>query len=210
MRASILAVVLATNLACAEHAASVLAADGSIDPGRLQAFIASVEPSIRSYPPQFRDQAHRDEIMALTQKVGTELINMDYASVSDPGLVTDVAHVLAMAHNLDFDTARQAKQWFEAALAASPNDRRTNYLFGMFLVSTRTHFFESEPYLEAALALGEDDALYTLGLVALRKGDQDKALEMLTAYRDNNPDNQRVEQMIDAIEDGTLKFYETE
>lgn len=89
--------------------------------------------------------------------------------VSDVNILIDFGCILSMGHNLDLGTSELSKQYFEKALKIEPNNVKANYLFGMFLVSTRKYFYDSIPYLEKALKLGKEDARFSLGLVYLRQ-----------------------------------------
>ncbi|MEO0509423.1 MAG: hypothetical protein AAF065_06160 [Verrucomicrobiota bacterium] len=131
---------------------------------------------------------------------------MDPAQIKDVSLLTDLAYILSMGHNLDMGTAELSKNFFEGALKREPNNRRANYLMGMFLVSTRKYQFDSVPYLEKALELGEKDAEFTLGLIAVNQGRRDEGLRMLKNYSDDYPNNEHVKQIIEAIEKEELEF----
>ena len=183
----------------------VTSGEGALDPQRVSRLIQAVEPAIRGYPPQFRDRAHRDAVVAsMTQAVG-ELSKMDFTGQTDVALLTDVAHLLAMGHNLDLGTAARAKSTFEQVLALAPDDRRANFLFGMYLVATQQFHFDSLPYLEKALALGAGDARFPLGILYAERGEQDKSLSTLESYAADYPNDRRVRQVIEAVRAGRLK-----
>jgi hypothetical protein len=185
---------------------TVLSADGKLDPAKLELFVAWVEPSIRQYPPRFKDKEHQDQVVGATQGVVKELLATDTSQVKDQKTVTNVAHTFAMAHNIDLGTAKQAHATFEKAISLNPEDRRTNYLFGMFLIATKAHHFDGLPYLEKALALGERDALFSIGLLLVEKGENEKGLVALETYAKEHPEDTHTRKIIQAIKDGKLKF----
>lgn len=190
------------------EASSVLGPDGKPSASHVSAFVASVEPFIREYPPRFKDNQHQEQVLGATKQVVVELETADLSSVKDQKLLTDIAHTFAMAHNVNLGTAPKAKSTFESALALNPNDRRTNYLFGMFLISTRAYHFDALPYLEKAHSLGEKDALFSIGLLLVQKGEKQKGLEALEAYAREHPESSHAQRVIKGIKDGTLKFHE--
>jgi tetratricopeptide (TPR) repeat protein len=115
----------------------------------------------------------------------------------------------ARLHNLDLPTSLKAKQAFERAIAINPNDRRANYLFGMFLISTKAYHFDSLPYLQKAYALGEEDALFSIGMLLVRKDEKAKGLEALEKYAKVRPESVQTRRVIEGIKNGTLTFHET-
>jgi hypothetical protein len=74
-----------------------------------------------------------------------ELNALDLSDVKDSDVLTSIAFIFSMAHNLDLGTAPKAKEVFERSLSMNPDNLRSNYLFGMFLVSTREHHFDAPP-----------------------------------------------------------------
>lgn len=199
----VLALIAMARVIAAEP--RVTSSEGALDPERVSSLIRSVEPAIRGYPPQFRDRAHRNSVVAsMTQAVG-ELSKIDLTTQTNVALLTDVAHLLAMGHNLDLGTGVRAKSTFEQALALAPDDRRANFLFGMYLVATQQFHSDSQPYLEKALALGESDTRFPLGILYAERGEQEKSLVMLEAYAADYPNDTRVRRVIDAVRAGRLK-----
>ncbi|HRE15674.1 MAG TPA: tetratricopeptide repeat protein [Rhodocyclaceae bacterium] len=181
---------------------------GALDEQRLAAFVNSVEPYIKEWPPRFRDQSQRAELLNSVASAIKQLSKIDLSAIKKQQVLVDVAHLYAMAHNLDFNTAAQAKSTFEKAIAIDPNDRRTNYRYGMFLISTRAFHFESLPYLEKALELGEKDALFSIGLLQIEKGNKEKGLAALERYLQEHPESQHTRKVIQAVKDGKLTFQQ--
>ena len=100
-----------------------------------------------------------------------------------------------------------ARKLFERAIALNPENRRTNYLFGMFLAATRVHQLKSLPYLRKAYALGQKDALYTIGLMLVRKGEKEEGLRALEAYaKETSGIGTHPPPIIRAIKEGKLRF----
>lgn len=187
---------------------SILSVDKKFDSSKLTNFVKTVEPHIREWPPRFQSREQESQIRNATSAVVKEIEALSLGAIRDQDALTNIAHTLAMAHNLDLGTGEKAKITFEQAIALNPENRRTNYLFGMFLISTRAHHFESLPYLEKAYALGERDALYSIGLLLVRKGEKVKGLEALEKYASEHPKSTHTRKVIAAIRDGSLEFRE--
>ena len=188
---------------------SVLRPDGTLDPARLAAFVAWAEPCIRDWPPRLTGSDHQAQVLDSTRRVVEELDAVPVSAITDQRTLTNIAYSLAMAHNLDLPTSLKAKQAFERAIAINPNDRRANYLFGMFLISTKAYHFDSLPYLQKAYALGEEDALFSIGLLLVRKDEKAKGLEALEKYAKVRPESVQTRRVIEGIKNGTLTFHET-
>ena len=188
------------------NAQSIVDSDGKIIPIELNQFVLGVEPYIKQYPPRFKNKEHQLEVINETKNVIQQINGIKLSDKTDILVLTNVAYLLAMAHNIDLNTASSAKQVFELAVKTEPDNVRTNYLFGMFLISTKKYHFESEKYLQKAYELGEQDALYSLGLLKIQKGKKEEGLSMLREYSQNNPGNEHVKKVIKAINEEKLQF----
>lgn len=177
-----------------------------LDPGKLSRFLAEVEPYIRGWPPRFRDAEHQKQLTGQVTQAVSEIDALGIGNIPDAAQLTYVAQILAMGHNLDMPTAGKARVAFEAVLAKNPESRRANYLLGMMLISTKSHHFESLPYLEKAYALGEMDALFSIGLLQLEQGEKEKGLESLERYSRARPELEHPRRVIQAVKDGKLTF----
>ena len=191
----------------AEPVSSIMGADETqIDPKKVEDFIAWVEPSIREYPPRFKDDDEEQSLQYCALLVMGEIKKLDPKTIKDAAVLTNLAHILSMGNNLDFPTGAQAKTFFEHALSLDPNSKRANYLFGMFLIATDKFHLESLPYLQKAFSLGEKDAQYSVGLLFCEMGNKTQGLQDLEAYSKANPENEKAKQVIQSIKDGTLTF----
>lgn len=212
MKFLFLAILTSMSLAqAAEQVSSILSKDGqNIDKEKVKEFIEWSEPHIRQYPPRFEDEDQQKRITLSSLLVTGEIRKFETKKLKDADLLTDLGHIMAMGHNIDLPTAEQGKLLFEQALAEAPASKRTNYLFGMFLVSTSRYQNEALKYLKKAYELGEKDAQYSIGLILCRQGEKEKGLKELEGYSKANPDNEHVKEVIKAIKDSTLKFKESE
>ncbi len=162
-----------------------------------------------NYPPRFdtpqdRQRAERDAKMLS----GMLDVMVDVPS-PDPELLLSAARLNALGHNLHIPGAAQkANALFQRFLAAVPSDPRGNYLYGHFLASAGQAKL-ALPYLEQALALGVDDAAYTMGMSYLSVGDKDSALKYLEDYRRRQPGNGNVDKLIDGIRNATIEIKKT-
>jgi len=211
MKSLILIYLLGAVIAhCAEQVSSIMTVDGKhVDSKKVEEFIAWAEPSIREYPPHFKDADQEKRINLSTLLVTNEITKLDPKKIKDAVLLTNLGHILAMGNNLDLPGGEQAKVFFERALSLDPKSRRANYLFGMYLISTSKFHMESLPYLQKAYVLGEKDAQYSVGLLLCEKGDKTNGLKELESYSLANPNNESVKQVIKATKDGTLEIKRT-
>ena len=187
---------------------TILDVNKKIDTVKVREYIEWASPCIKSYPPRFTDAAQRKSIIFKTSSICKEIRDLSIKNINDINMLIDLGYILSMGHNLDLGTAELSKQYFEKAITLAPDNVKANYLFGMFLVSTRKYFNDSVPYLEKALKLGEKDAGYSLGLIYIRKGETEKGMKMLEEYSKNNPKNEYVKKIIKAIQEKKLEFKE--
>ncbi len=169
-------------------------------------FISYYSQYIKVYPPKFKNKKHKNKVVSKTQKIIEKLNQINIDELHNFDYLINIAYIYSMAHNLDLGTGQYSKDVFERALSIEPDSKKGNYLFGMYLVSTNKYFFESEVYLKKALLLGEKDALFTLGLVEIKKGNNKNGLKYLEEYSKNNPNNHYVLKIIDAIKNDKIQF----
>lgn len=93
----------------------------------------------------------------------------------------------------------------DAIFKLEPDNTETHYRLGFFLASSN-RLEESIPHLEKAAENGVIDANYSLAMVYLSQEKFDKALEYLAVYKENSPENQEINDLIEAIKSGELKI----
>lgn len=127
---------------------------------------------------------------------------------ADSELLISMGRVQAIRHNLDLDGAgEQAVAWFRRLLAREPEHVLGNYHFGVLLASTLPPDDDTAiPYLEKAIALGVDDAWYSLGMKYLTREDVSEALRCLETYASKRPDDKSVQLFIEALKSDELSF----
>ena len=205
----ILTILFSCSSIAGDGALSILDKKGRVSGLFVTQYIALVEPYIREYPPKFEGEEHKKRIVSSTNNVINELVGIDFGKIKDVDLLVDIAHIFSMGHNLDLGTASASKTIFEHALSVDSSNARANYLFGMFLVSTKKYLFESEKYLKKALELGKTEAKYSLALLQIQKGHADVGLKMLEEYIAEYPENSRAKKVIESLKRGELKFRAT-
>jgi len=188
-----------------KQVSSITDENGSIIKSKLKEYIEFVSPYIREYPPRFKSKDHQKKIQLSTMMVIGEIKALEIDTIKDIDLLIDFGYILSMGHNLDLGSSNLAKVYFDKAVSQEPDNVRANYLYGMFLVSTRKYFYDSIQYLEKALELGEEGARYTLGLIYMRKGNKEKSLKLLEEYAKNNPENNHVKKMIEHVKKDEVK-----
>ena len=181
----------------------------SVDMMVVDYYIKRIRRHAWQYPPKFASEEQQVEVTDKLRRL-LKLLEMmgqtPQASV-DSQFLARAAYSNSMGHNADIKgAAERARHYYGKLLEVSPDSVTANYEYCMFLAGTRVSHFDSIPYLEKALALGNDDARYTLGLILVRQGNTKKGLEMLEQYSSDHPDNERVKSMIEAVHAGTLKI----
>lgn len=117
-----------------------------------------------------------------------------------------LGYLHTLGHNLDIaDSDKKAVDAFTALLVLSPDDRRGNFRYGMFLATT-TKVADAIPYLEKAKTLGVVVADYPLGMAYVAVGDRAKALENLETYSKRVPSDGNVVKIIDAVHKGSIEI----
>ena len=204
---AILSLTLAALASGADQPAPSSAVDGrELDPEKLQQFIDSVEPWIGKYPPHFKDEKHKKVILDATQKVTDDIKTINPDKIQDVKLLTTLAYILAMGHNVDMHTFSEARIFFERALTLDPDNAHANYLFGMFLISTDQYHFDSLPFLQKALQGGERAAHLPIAMLYYQRGDKKEAMVQLKAYSDAFPQDFGAGDLYTAMKNGTLQF----
>ena len=193
----------------AAQVSSIYSKDKKLSSKEINRYIQWVEPYIKQYRPKFKSTEQQKKIYLSSMLVIKEILKLDYSNISDSKVLAKLGHISAKGHNLDLQSAPTAKLLFEKSLEIESEDVKTNYLMGMFLVSTRKYFYESIPYLEKALKLGQEDARFTLALIKVKQGKLDEGLKMLEKYSQKNPENEHVKKIIQSIKDQKLKFKES-
>ena len=154
------------------------------------------------YPPSFdsTEQKQRaiQDLHALSGMLGLLLKD----GKPNPQILFRAAITNRMGHNLDIPgAAEKAEQQFQALLQVEPDAPQGNYQFGIFLAETG-RVERSIPYLEKALALGLEEANYSLGMAYLGVGNKEEALTRLRGYLKERPNDSAAQELIKAIENG--------
>lgn len=206
--AALLGLLLFTSaLLRAEEVTSILSADGkTVDADKLQKFVEWVEPWVHEYPVRFENDAQKQSILTGLRKVTDEIQKMDVTTMTNVDQLTTLGFVLAMGHNADLRTATKAHMFFQRALTLDPGSRRANFLYGLFLMGTDKYHFDSLPFLEKSLGLGERDAQYYIALLYYQKGDKAKAVQQMETYIKARPDMHPAKKVLESMKNGSLSF----
>ena len=186
---------------------SILAADGKTpDPVKVQKYIDWVERAMVEYPTHFASEDEKKTMVAAAEKVTDEIMAMDLQKMTDAKTITILAYILGMAHNVDLRTFGKAREFYQRALELDPDSVRANYLYGMLLISTERYHFDSLPYLQKALALGERDAQFSIAMLYYQKGDQGTAIREMEGYAKARSKEPQIWDIIKLMKAGTLDF----
>jgi tetratricopeptide (TPR) repeat protein len=178
-----------------------------VDVKLIDQVVSDLAAHAKDYPPKFRTEEEKSRAV----KDSTVLIELFDILAADKdahsALLRKAAFVDSIGHNLDIPgAADKAVQTYERVLELEPDNARANLSYGIFLAGTGTRQKDSLQYLNKALELGLEDARYTLGLVHLAVGDNDKAVEYLEAYAKTRPEDNRTGKLLAAIKSGNVKF----
>lgn len=177
------------------------------DLAAIDASLAHIASHARSYPPKFADDGERAQIETELRTLLGEIAAALAGAVDNTDLLFRDAYANAMGHNLDLSGCGQrSMDSYEHLLALSPENAAAHYCYGLFLVSTAAHQKEIIPHLEKAVALGCNDALYTLALAELSQGNKDAAIKHLQEYAERHPKDVDAQQMIEHIEKSEVRF----
>jgi tetratricopeptide (TPR) repeat protein len=155
---------------------------GGIDMRYLDRMLADLASGAANYPPKFDEQDTQRAARDATTVAGMlDILVRD--PKAHPEILFRAASVNAMAHNLSVPgAAERASAIYQRLLALQPENPRTNFHYGAFLGNTG-RFRESVGYLEKALAGGNINAAYSLGIVHTALGNKDRALRYLETYQ---------------------------
>lgn len=152
------------------------------------------------YPPSFDSTEQKlravQDLNTLSGMLGLLLEN----GKPNPQILFRSAIANRMGHNLDvYGAAEKAEQQFLALLQAEPDAPQGNYQFGIFLAETG-RVERSIPYLEKALALGLEEANYSLGMAYFGVDNKAEAIARLNVYLKNNPSDSATQKLVQSIQ----------
>jgi len=176
----------------------------------LKRFIIENSPYIKDYPPHFKSKKHKKVIIKKTKAMINKLDKTELNKENSIESIINAAQIYAMAHNLDLGTGTKAKEAFSLALKLQPENSKANYLYGMFLISTQKYQLDSEKYLLKAYSLGVEDALFSLGLIELMKGNKPKGIALLEQFSKKNPSNKYVLRILDGAKSNRIQFKKSQ
>ncbi len=179
-----------------------------IDLDYLDLVIADLARHAQSYPPRFETDEERARAERDARSAASLLAIFARGDEAEPQVLLRAGRVSAIAHNLDIQGAGdQATDYFERLLRQEPENGQGHWHYGAFLAATAVPQKQEDgvKHLERALALGIEEARFSLGIAHLMLGNQAKALEYLKEYSRTNPDHARAKALIEAIAAGKVK-----
>ena len=151
------------------------------------------------YPPSFESPEQKQRAIQDLNTLSGMLSMLLKEGKPNPQILFRSAIANRMGHNLDIPgAAEKAEQQFQALLQAEPDNRQGNYRLGVFLAETG-RLERSIPYLEKALALGVEEANYSLAMVYLGMENKDDAIARLEEYLKARPNDKSAQELITAI-----------
>jgi tetratricopeptide (TPR) repeat protein len=174
----------------------------------VDAISADLAAHALRYPPSFRTTEERQRAENDAQRLAGVI---ETVTKRDPTQKDDVSSELllklamleAIGSNLDLPgSAGHAVATFERLLAREPDNRWANYHYGVFLAGTATLQGKAEPYLKKALALGINDAHFSLAMLHVSLGDDAAAMQDFEAWLKLHPDDEAAKKLVEAIKAG--------
>lgn len=177
-----------------------------IDTNYLDRILEDLALHARNYPPRFDTPEDRQRAIADAKALSEMLGVVVNGPSAHPDLLLRAGFLNSMGHNLDIPgSAEKTLSIFQRLLAAAPDHPRGNYTYGTFLAGVGKSK-DAIPYLKKALGAGVVDAAYALGMTYLTLGDKQKALENLANYKQQRPNDQNVDRLIEGIRSGTIEI----
>lgn len=180
----------------------------NLNDAELVAITTELEQHAINYPVQF----DRPEDQSLAVRDAVYLSNvMDIlfpSFESDLPLLSLTVRINNVAYNLDAQPELANQRLLKAADAIfklDPNNVETHYRLGFFLASSNRVEL-AIPHLEEAANNGIVNANYSLGMVYLSLENLPKALEYLSIYKENAPNDTSIDSLIEEIKSGNLKI----
>ncbi len=178
----------------------------TLDVSIIDDFITSASPMARHYPPVFPTRTARhntiERLKLLTNWIDT------YAK--SPNASYDVllraAKLNSMGRNLDLgsDYAVRSSDYIARAIKLK-DTAEANFLYGMMLAEGGG-FKEGEKYLNKAVQMGFMEAEQSLAQSDLLNNRRSKAVERLTKYKAQHPNDPYIDRQI-AIANDASKYY---
>ncbi len=168
-------------------------------------FLKRIAEHAKDYPPKFDSEEQRRTIEHELQSVILALAVVVQQQPLVPDPLLRLGYAWSMAYNLDAPgSAEETSHCFQQLLAVYPDHPQGNFYYGAFLAHTKTGQRASIPYLEKAVTMGVDDALFTLGFVHLSLEDKDQAMTYWRQYLSKHPDNTLVQAMLESAQSGKM------
>lgn len=172
----------------------------------LDRVLQDLSAHAKNYPPRFDSPQDRQRAVEDVKRFSRMLDVLVNAPRPNTRILARAGYLNSIGYNLDIPgSGEKAVSIFERLLAATPSDPWGNYLYGRFLANAHKPR-QALPYLQKAYAAGIANAAYTLGMTYLSLGNREKALEHLEIYKRRNPDDTRVDTLIEAIRSGKIRF----
>ncbi|NND97139.1 MAG: tetratricopeptide repeat protein [Pirellulaceae bacterium] len=188
-------------------------ADGTnvhaVDMKALDTVINGIRRHAGGYPPRFANKADQELARRDCQKLAKMMDVMVGDRSNDPGMLYRAALTHSMAHHLDVKTAaKKADAYYERLLDLNNDDVQGQLQYGLFLAdSSRTK--SAIVHLQKAMQLGADA---DVALAVAHVADQNlaEAKRILDDYVAKNPDDERAQKILWAVNAGRVKVKKTD
>lgn len=178
----------------------------ALDMNVLDYFLETIAGHAEQHPPRFDSKAEEKDVADKLVRLTTLLNELDDGTSVNVDILRREAFAFNLAHDLGFPGADQkTTSLYQRLLKQTPDEPAANYLYGMFLADTDATRPQSVPYLEKAVELGVKKANFTLGVVYVSLGDEQKGLDCLQQYSKDFPDDPRTKQVIAAAKSGNMQ-----
>lgn len=177
----------------------------TIDLQYLQDRIAELSKNAGTYPTQF--DSEDDQIAATKEaQVLLEIAKTMTDSSDEPSTLYLSMQIARIGHNLNIkNAAEQAISYADRFIEKTPDDSTGYFFMGAFL-SESGKIKEGRPYLDKALALGNEAARWSIAMSYLFEGNTEAALKELKLYQKSYPKDPRAKQLIEAINSEGFKI----
>lgn len=183
-------------------------ANQTLDVSLIDDFINQTSPMARHYPPKFNNHTERHNTK---EKIKIFIDWLDeYAKAPNASydVLLRATKLNAMALNLDLGSeyAVQASNYVTRAMKIN-DSAEANFLYGAML-SEGGGFREGAKYLEKAEKMGYAEAIQSLAQTDLLEDKRDKALQRLTQFKAQYPDNPYIDKQLDMVNNGQYYIWD--
>jgi tetratricopeptide (TPR) repeat protein len=181
----------------------------TIDMHVLDFLLERISINTITYPPRYRTFEEQQAVINTLYTLVDILDELHEENPKDPEIIQKAAFANRLGYNIDkIGSGLKAVFYYKSLLDFNDyvDNQKLNYEYGTFLSSTSQWHYEGIPYLEKSLELGNDDSLYSLGLLYYELGNHNKGLSFLDRFLKLYPSNDNVRSLYKEMKKNKVEF----